>query len=169
MISKNKVVALEYTLKDDSGNLIDSSTEGEPLEYIHGSGDMLPGLEKALDGKDSGDKLKVTLPPADGYGQREDELVITVERDQFEHPDQIEIGSQIHLLTPEGSYAAVVAEVEGDEVTLDANHPLAGKTLQFDLKILEVRDASPEELEAGRMDGADDGADDGDEEGEPPE
>jgi FKBP-type peptidyl-prolyl cis-trans isomerase SlyD len=156
MILKNKVVILEYTLKDDSGNLLDSSTEGEPLQYIHGTGDMLPGLEKALDGKCSGDNVRVTLPPGDGYGQREEDLVIKVERDQFEHPDQVELGTRIHLLTPEGSYAAEVLEVDGDEVTLDANHPLAGMTLQFDVSILEVRDPTPAELEAGRAAGEED-------------
>jgi len=158
MILKNKVVVLEYTLKDDSGNLIDASKQGEPLQYIHGTGDMLPGLEKALDGKQSGDNVRVTLPPTDGYGEREEDLVIQVERDQFEHPDQVEVGTRIHLLTPEGSYAAEVAEVDGDQVTLDANHPLAGMTLQFDVKILEVRNATAQELEAGRS-GAEDGED----------
>jgi len=156
MIVKNKVVALEYTLKDDSGKLIDSTGEGEPLQYIHGTGDMLPGLEKALDGKDSGDTIRVTLPPADAYGHCDEDLVIKVERSQFEHPDQLEIGTRIHLLTPEGSYDAAIKAVDGDEVTLDANHPLAGVTLEFEVKIFEVRDASSEELESGRVAGGED-------------
>jgi FKBP-type peptidyl-prolyl cis-trans isomerase SlyD len=153
MILKNKVVALEYTLKDDSGEPIDSSNTGEPLRYIHGTGDMLPGLEKALDGKSAGDNIRVTLPPADAYGQRDEDLILKVERSQFEHPDQLEIGTRIHLLTPEGSYDAAIEAIDGDEVTLDANHPLAGVTLEFEVKILEVRAASPEELESGRIAG----------------
>jgi len=158
MILKNKVVALEYTLKDDSGKLLDSSNDGEPLQYIHGTGDMLPGLESALEGKSSGEQFQVTLPPDKGYGQRDEDLIIKVERSQFEHPDQLEIGTQIHLLTPEGSYSAAIEAVEGDEVTLDANHPLAGVTLEFDVKILDIRDATPEELESGRVAGDEDDA-----------
>jgi FKBP-type peptidyl-prolyl cis-trans isomerase SlyD len=156
MILKNKVVALEYTLKDDSGKLIDSSNEGEPLQYIHGTGDMLPGLEKALDGKNSGDNIRVTLPPADAYGQCDEDLILKVERSQFEHPDQLELGTRIHLLTPEGSYDAAIEAIDGDEVTLDANHPLAGVTLEFDVKILDVRAATPVELESGRVAGDED-------------
>jgi FKBP-type peptidyl-prolyl cis-trans isomerase SlyD len=158
MILKNKVVILEYTLKDDHGKLIDSTPEGKPLQYIHGTGDMLPGLEKALDGKSAGDNIRVTLPPADAYGQCDEDLIIKVERGQFEHPDQLEVGARIHLLTPEGSYDAGIEAVDGDEVTLDANHPLAGVTLEFDVKILDVRNASPEELESGRVTGDEDDA-----------
>jgi FKBP-type peptidyl-prolyl cis-trans isomerase SlyD len=146
-IAKNRVAAIDYTLTGDDGQVIDSSKGREPLEYIHGKGNLIPGLENALDGKDEGAALKVTIAPGEAYGEYDPKLVQPVPRANFGSADNIEVGMQFQARTPAGVHVVRVVKVDPDNVTVDANHPLAGQTLHFDVKVVSVRDAKPEELE----------------------
>jgi FKBP-type peptidyl-prolyl cis-trans isomerase SlyD len=151
-IVKQSVVTIDYTLTDPHGEVLDSSTPDEPLTYIHGSGSIIPGLENALAGKSAGDAIQVTIPPADGYGDRDEDLVQAVPRERF--PDgSIEVGMRFHAEGEDGTRVVTVVAVDAQKVTVDANHPLAGMTLAFDVKILEVRDATADELEHGHVHG----------------
>ncbi len=152
-IANNVVASIEYTLTDDQGTVIDSSVGGEPLSYLHGAGNIVPGLEDALAGKKVGDSFKVSIPPAEGYGEKNDALLQVVPRSMFHGVDQVEAGMQFHAQTDYGMQVITVTQVEGDNVTVDGNHPLAGQTLNFDVKVLEVRAASEEELEHGHVHG----------------
>lgn len=145
-IKKNSYVSLNYTLKDEEGHLISSSEPHGPIEYIHGTGTLLPVLEKALEGKNVGDSLQVTVSPVDGYGERKDELVHVVPRDQFDKNDKIEVGMQFEAETPSGVINLTVIDVDDNNITVDANHPLAGVTLNFDVSVVECRAATKEEI-----------------------
>jgi FKBP-type peptidyl-prolyl cis-trans isomerase SlyD len=150
-ISKNKVVAIDYTLTDNDGNTLDTSANREPLKYIQGAGNIIPGLERALEGEESGSKVNVTVNPDEGYGQRDENLKQQVPRNLFEGVDTLEPGMQFQAQTEGGVQIITVAEVGEEEVLVDANHPLAGVTLNFDVDVVEVRDASEEELEHGHV------------------
>lgn len=152
-IANNVVASIEYTLTDDQGTVIDSSAGGEPLAYLHGAGNIIPGLEDALEGKKVGDSFKISIPPAEGYGEKNDALLQVVPRSMFQGVDQVEVGMQFHAQTDYGMQVITVAKVEGDNVTVDGNHPLAGQTLNFDVKVVEVRAATSEELEHGHVHG----------------
>ncbi len=154
-IAENKVVTLHYTLTDDEGTVIDQSDDGSFL-YLHGASNIIPGLENALTGKASGDELKVTVPPEEGYGERDDARLESVPREMFPADAEIEAGMQFHAEGPGGEMMTVtVAGVEGDTVKIDGNHPLAGVQLNFDVKVIDVRDASAEEVEHGHVHGPD--------------
>jgi len=153
-ISKHKAVSIEYTLTNDSGEVLDTSEGQDPLAYLHGAGNLISGLEQALEGKTTGDEIKVTVAPEDAYGQRVDELVQTVSRDRFEGADELEVGMRFHASTDHGDTLVTITGVTDDEVTVDGNHPLAGETLHFDVKVVEVRDASEEEIDHGHIHGA---------------
>ncbi len=148
-ITKDSVVSIEYTLTDDQKEVLDSSEGMGPLEYLHGHQNLIPGLEKQLEGKKAGDKVQAVVAPADAYGEYSDELVVSVERSQF--PDDVEIteGMQFEAGGPGGSRIVTVTGIEGDKVTIDANHPLAGETLHFDVKIISVRESTDEEKANG--------------------
>ncbi|AJD46819.1 FKBP-type peptidylprolyl isomerase [Alcanivorax sp. S71-1-4] len=153
-IAENAVVAIHYTLTNDAGETLDSSRErNEPLAYLHGHGNIIPGLENALTGKQAGDALKVTVQPAEGYGERHDEMIQDVPRDAFQGVDDIQPGMQFQANTETGPRLFTITEVNGDTVTVDGNHPLAGATLHFDVEIAEVREASAEELSHGHVHG----------------
>jgi len=152
-VAKNKVVSIDYTLKDDAGEVIDSSEGFEPLFYLHGFDNIVPGLEKALEGKAAGDQVQVSVSPAEGYGERDDSLQQVVPRQAFQGVDDLEVGMQFRAESDEGQQIVTVAAIEGDEVTVDGNHPLAGETLNFDVTIVEVRDATAEEIEHGHVHG----------------
>ncbi len=153
-VAQDKVVLIHYTLKNDAGAVIDSSSGGQPLAYIHGQGNIIPGLEKALEGKTTGDKVNVKVDPAEGYGVRDDSLVQQVPRRAFGGVSNIQPGMQFHAQTSQGHTRVVtVTGVKGDMVTVDGNHPLAGENLNFDVEITEVRDATEEELEHGHVHG----------------
>jgi FKBP-type peptidyl-prolyl cis-trans isomerase SlyD len=150
----DKVVLIHYTLKNDSGEVIDSSSGGDPLAYIHGQGNIIPGLEKALEGKQSGDKVNVSVEPSEGYGERDDSLVQQVPRRAFGGAPNVQPGMQFHAQTSQGHTRVVtVTRIQGDMVTVDGNHPLAGENLHFDVEVTEVRDATEEELEHGHVHG----------------
>jgi FKBP-type peptidyl-prolyl cis-trans isomerase SlyD len=152
-ISANMVVSIDYTLTDDQGTVIDSSEGREPLAFIQGIGNIIPGLERALEGKAQGDSLKVRIAPEDGYGERSDDLTQAVPKQMFESADEIEVGSQFQTMSETGPQIVTVVAVDDEHVTVDANHPLAGENLNFDVTIVEIREASAEELEHGHVHG----------------
>jgi len=153
-ISKQKVVSFDYILTDNDGGVIDSSEGHEPLAYIHGSGFLIPGLENELEGKQAGDAFKVTVEPADAYGVRDASLVKDVERDMFGEVENLVAGMQFQAETEDGMEVVTVTAVAEDTVTVDGNHPLADVTLNFDVKVVDVRDATAEELDHGHVHGA---------------
>jgi FKBP-type peptidyl-prolyl cis-trans isomerase SlyD len=152
-ITQDSVVTLHYTLKDDAGEVIDSSSSGEPLAYLHGHGNLVPGLERELSGKNPGDKLSVKISPADGYGEFDQALVQKVPRRALKGIKSLNVGMRLHAQTEQGPQAVTVTQIQGDMVTLDGNHPLAGKNLNFDIEITDVREATQEELEHGHVHG----------------
>ena len=149
-IGTNSVVSIHYTLKDDTGEVLDASEGREPLDYIHGSGQIIPGLENALEGKSKGEELAVVIEPENGYGTRDESLVHEVPKSEFEVPDEIEVGMQFRVGDEGGTLIMVVAGVGDEVVTLDGNHPLAGVTLSFDVSIADVREATEEEIKASQ-------------------
>ena len=151
-IADKKVVLIHYTLKDDEGEVIDSSEGNEPLAYLHGMGNIVAGLESALDGQKAGAKLKVAVEPAEGYGEFDESLVQPIPREQFgEH--EVSVGQQFHADTAVGPRIVTVVAMEGSEVIIDANHELAGVNLNFDVEVVDVRDATDDELEHGHVHG----------------
>lgn len=150
LIGDNLVVSMHYKLTDNDGNVIDSSEGAEPLAYLHGAGNIIPGLEKALVGKVEGDSLNVQIEPEEGYGEVMEELIQTVDKSMFQGVDKVEPGMGFESQAPDGSvHHIVVKEVEGDQVTIDGNHPLAGVHLNFDVEIVGVRVPSEEEISHG--------------------
>ena len=152
MIGDKMVVSMHYTLTDNDGKVLDSSEGTEPLDYLHGAGNIIPGLETALIGKVADDALKVTVEPKEGYGELIPELIQKVNKSAFEGVDNLEPGMAFEAQGPDGQVQRVViSAVEGDEVTVNGNHPLAGVTLNFDVKIVGVRDATEEEIAHGHV------------------
>jgi FKBP-type peptidyl-prolyl cis-trans isomerase SlyD len=152
-IADNKVVSMHYKLTDDDNNVLDSSEGRDPLSYIHGVGNIIVGLEKQLSGKAVGDKVKATVVPSEGYGERDDNLVQVVPKSGFQGDEELQVGMQVQVGTPQGNAIASVAKIEGEDVTLDVNHPLAGVTLHFDVEVMDVREATQEELDHGHVHG----------------
>ncbi|MES9857551.1 MAG: peptidylprolyl isomerase [Sedimenticola sp.] len=154
-IEANKAVSLAYTLTDNEGTIIDQSSDGS-FEYLHGASNIIPGLENALTGKGVGDKLVVAIDPADGYGERNEEMIQIVGRDMFNPEDEINPGMQFHAQSPDGNTMMVtVVDIDDENVTIDGNHPLAGVHLNFDVEVMNLRDASAEEIECGHVHGPD--------------
>lgn len=153
LIAQNSVVAFHYTLTNDTGEVLDSSEGREPLTYLHGAGNIIPGLEKELEGRQAGDKLSAVVEPGEGYGEKQEQLVQEVPRDAFQGVEGIEPGMQFQAQTQGGPLMVTVTSVEGDTVTVDGNHPLAGQILNFAVEIASVREASEEELEHGHVHG----------------
>jgi FKBP-type peptidyl-prolyl cis-trans isomerase SlyD len=152
-IAQNSVVTIHYTLKDDAGEVIDSSREGDPIAYLHGHGNLVPGLERELEGKNMGDKVNVSVAPDQGYGEYDKNLVQQVPRRAFQGIGKVTVGMRLHAQTPQGPRAVTVTRMVGDMVTIDANHPLAGKNLNFEVEITNVREATEEELSHGHVHG----------------
>ncbi len=152
-IEKNTVVSIDYTLTDRDGTVLDSSTGREPLAYLHGSGSIIAGLEEALEGKNAGDQIKVTVPPEKGYGPRDEALSQKVPHKLFDTTHEIKPGMRFHTEDGHGAHAVVVTAVDQEHVTVDANHPLAGKILNFEVAVVEVRNATSEELTHGHVHG----------------
>lgn len=150
-IAKDRVAVIDYTLKDDDGDILDASQDGEFL-YLHGAHNIIPGLEVALEGKQAGDSIDVSIEPKDAYGDRDPERVQVVPRDMFETDEEILPGMQFHAQSPEGHMMVItVAEVDDDEVTIDGNHAMAGMNLHFSVDVIDVREATSEELEHGHV------------------
>jgi FKBP-type peptidyl-prolyl cis-trans isomerase SlyD len=153
LIEKNRVVMLHYTLRDEQGAVIDSSSGRGPLSYLHGKGNIILGLEQALAGKSAGDKLDVTVAPEQGYGRRDDRLVQIVPRTRFGEASELKPGMQVRASGSQGARLVTVVRVERDFVTVDGNHPLAGRTLHFSVEVAEVRKATHEEVSHGHVHG----------------
>jgi FKBP-type peptidyl-prolyl cis-trans isomerase SlyD len=152
-IADESVVSMHYTLKDDKGEVIDSSDGSEPLTYLQGAGNIIPGLEEALAGKKKGDKLHVTIPPEKGYGERDERLVQAIPKNQFQDADRVKAGMQFQIRSQGGPMVLTVVEVKDSEVVVDGNSALAGQTLHFDVEITDVRAATEEELAHGHVHG----------------
>jgi FKBP-type peptidyl-prolyl cis-trans isomerase SlyD len=153
-VELKKVVGIEYTLTLEDGEVADTNAGQDPLLYIHGFGGIIPGLEKALEGLSVGDKKQVTIEPKDAYGEVIEEAFQELPLNAFPKGVKLEEGLILQMVTEEGyPVPAIVDEVKEDSAVLDLNHPLAGRTLSFDVKVVEIRDASPEELEHGHAHG----------------
>lgn len=154
-IEKDKVVFIDYTLKNRSGDVLDSSIGQEPLPYVHGAGDIIVGLEKALEGKQKGEKINVTVLAKDGYGEYLEELVREATKDEFSDVQDLKEGThfEVEIETEDGPQVtmATILEVSTDTVKFDMNHPLAGEDLHFEIEVINVREQSPEEADTGRI------------------
>lgn len=151
-ISQNTVASIDYKLTDGDGQVLDSSEGREPLTYLHGAGNLIPGLESALEGSAPGEAVSVTVDPSEGYGERDDNLIQQVPKSAFEGVEQIEPGMRFQATDENGNGRVVtVTGVQEEEVTVDANHPLAGVPLNFEVNVVEVREASEEEVEHGHV------------------
>lgn len=146
-IAPNDVVTIHYTLTDDADKVIDSSSGGEPLAYLHGHGNIIPGLERELAGKSVGERLTVRVPAAEGYGEYDRALVQKVPRRTLKGIANLRVGLRLQA----GHQPVTVTHIAGDMVTLDGNHPLAGQNLKFDVEITAVRPATEEELAHGHV------------------
>lgn len=146
-INKDTAVSIRYTLCDDSGDELDSNREGDPLTYIQGHGQLVEGVEKELQGKEPGYKTKIIVPPEEGYGAHNDELMMTLPKDRFDF--EVQPGMVLHAQTAHGTIPLQVVEVSDEGVKVDGNHPLAGKTLHFEIEVIEIRAATAEELQHG--------------------
>jgi FKBP-type peptidyl-prolyl cis-trans isomerase SlyD len=145
---------MAYSLRDDAGVILDQASDGSPFTYIHGAGQIVPGLESALEGLAVGEKKNVTVGPEEGYGPVHANLKMTVKRTQFPGVADIKAGMQFQAQSPEGhGMVFTISEVNGDDVTIDGNHPLAGQTLHFSVEILSLRDATEEEMDHGHVHG----------------
>ncbi len=145
-IEKDTVVSIHYTLRDDSGDVIDSSKDRDPLDFIQGAGQIIPGIEKALEGRKSGEEMSVVVEPEDGYGKRDESLVYKLPREQFQDIGEIEVGMRFQVNDGDGQLLMNVAAVDEEGVVLDGNHPLADMRLSFDITVVNVREATKEEL-----------------------
>ncbi len=152
-IAKNKVVKIDYTLTDDDGEIIDTSEGHDPLEYLHGVGGIIPGLELALEGKAVGDAFKISVQPDDAYGEHDAGLMHEVDRSQFDGIDDLELGMQFQVDTDDGPMVVTVVDITDDKVTIDGNHELAGVPLNFDIAVRDIRDATQEEIDHGHAHG----------------
>ncbi|MDO8845233.1 MAG: peptidylprolyl isomerase [Methylicorpusculum sp.] len=153
-VAENMAVSIHYTLTNDAGETLDSSIGSDALVYLHGQGSIIPGLEQALLGKAVGDKLNVEIEPSEAYGNYDEDMVQVIPRQMFEGIDVIEVGMQFHADVSSGPGVVTVINVEGDDVTIDGNHPLAGMKLFFDVEITDIREATMDELAHGHVHGA---------------
>jgi FKBP-type peptidyl-prolyl cis-trans isomerase SlyD len=153
-IENDKVVLMNYILTNDKGDVVDSSEGSEPLAYIQGHQNIIPGLEKEMAGKKVGDKFKAVVQPEEGYGKFNEALIQVVERKMFQGVDELEIGMQFQAQLQDGAILMTITKIDGDQITIDGNHALADQVLTFDVEVMEVRDATAEELEHKHVHGA---------------
>ncbi|MDR0316512.1 MAG: peptidylprolyl isomerase, partial [Treponema sp.] len=146
-----KVVSIDYTLTGPDNNVLDSTSGQEPLNYLHGFGNIIPGLEKALEGKNLGDRFSVTIPAAEAYGEYEKRLITEIPRENFEDAGLLEAGMKFQAHTSGGIRIFTILAVGDNTITVDGNHELAGMDLNFDITVAAVRDASEEELRCGHL------------------
>ena len=145
-VGANRVVTFDFTVMDENGNLIESSKDTGAMCYLHGDGRIAAGLERALEGRSIGDSFSVHLTPSQGFGERDDSLIQTFTQEELAGLGKIEIGMQIQASDENGKRTLTITEIEDDRVVLDGNHPLAGKTVIFDVTVVDVRNATEEEL-----------------------
>lgn len=145
-IKKHSVVTMHYTLTNENKQTLDSSVGSDPLTYLHGAQNIIPGLESALEGKKAGDKLNVTVPPEKAYGNYDPKMIQVVPKSEFQDIPNLQVGMQFHVEGNHGPMLLTIKEIKDKEVVLDANHPLAGATLHFEVEITEVRDATDQEI-----------------------
>lgn len=153
LIKDNMVVSIHYTLKNDEGQVLDSSQGREPLSYLHGNNNIIPGLENALTGKEIGEQFNISIPPEDGYGVRDERLIQVLPKTAFEGIDLVEPGMQFQARSDQGVQIITVTSVDGDRVTVDGNHALAGEVLNFEIEVTHIRPATEEELTHGHVHG----------------
>ncbi|MCP4749913.1 MAG: peptidylprolyl isomerase [Proteobacteria bacterium] len=151
IIEKNRAVSINYVLTNDAGETLDSTQYQTPMVYLHGANNILPVLENALEGKTLKSRVRTKVTPGDGYGEYNEELVQSVPLSSFPNADKIKAGTQFQLDTSQGPKIATITKVENGEFTLDMNHPLAGQTLNFDIEVVDIREASAEEIEKGHV------------------
>ena len=150
-ISDNAVVYFHYALIDEEGEVLDGSQGGEPIPYLHGCHNIVPGLEKAMQGREAGEHFRVSLTPLEAYGEVDEDKIYDVQRQLFSNMPELAVGLMCHMTNEAGEDEVVsVIEIEEDLVSVDANHPYAGQSLTFDVEIISVRMATPQELQAGR-------------------
>jgi FKBP-type peptidyl-prolyl cis-trans isomerase SlyD len=152
-IADNTAVSIHYTLTNDDGEVLDSSMGRDALVYLHGSGNIISGLENALKGKSVGDKFNVRIAAQDAYGEFADEMIQVISRSMFEGIDNIEVGMQFHADVNYGTGVVTVVKIDGDNITIDGNHPLAGQALTFDVEVIDIRPATKEEMAHGHIHG----------------
>jgi len=153
IVEDGKVVSIHYTLTSDNGEQIDTSRGGEPLDYLQGASNIVPGLEKAMDGKSEGDTFQITVPPAEGYGDASG-AEEAVPRDMFPDDAELQPGMRLQATTQDGTVVNLwITRVEGDTVFVGQDHPLAGENLNFDIEVVNVREASEQEKADGRAHG----------------
>lgn len=151
-IANDHAVSIHYSLKNDAGEVIDSSIGANPLLYLQGHQHIVPGFESALEGCEVGDKFQVSVAPAEGYGEKDARLTQAVPREMFGGIEDIEVGMRFQAQTPEGQIQIVeVIELNDSEVIVDGNHELAGETLHFDVEVVEVREATKDEINSGEV------------------
>ncbi|MDO9161580.1 MAG: peptidylprolyl isomerase [Methylococcaceae bacterium] len=153
-VADNLAVSIHYTLTNDEGEVIDTSEGDEALAYLHGYGNIISGLESALTGKSVGDKFKVRIDAEDAYGEIEDDRVQIVSIEMFEGVDELEVGMQFHADVTSGPGVITIINIDGDDITIDGNHPLAGVPLTFDVEVVDIRPATDEEISHGHIHGA---------------
>jgi FKBP-type peptidyl-prolyl cis-trans isomerase SlyD len=153
-VADNMAVSIHYTLTNDKGEVLDSSIGDEALVYLHGEGNIISGLEQALNGKAVGDKFNVRLAAADAYGEFMEDRVQVISRSMFDGVEELEVGMQFQADVSDGPGIVTITSIEGDDVTIDGNHPLAGESLTFDVEVVAIRAATEEELDHGHVHGA---------------
>jgi FKBP-type peptidyl-prolyl cis-trans isomerase SlyD len=153
LIADKKVASFHYTLSNEQGEQIESSRERQPMSYLHGARNIIPGLEKALTGKAAGEQFQVTIPPEEAYGERRADQVQRVPAKHFRDARQLKPGRLVSIQTRRGPVQATVVKVGRFNIDVDTNHPLAGQTLTFDVEVVEVRDATAEEIAHGHVHG----------------
>ncbi len=152
-IENKKVVSFHYTLTNQQGDQLESSHEGQPMSYLHGSRNIIPGLEKAMAGKDVGDEFEVTVEPAEAYGERVETKVQRISAKLFRHPGRLEPGQAVSIQTKQGPVQAIIAKVGRFNIDVDLNHPLAGQALTFNVEVTDIREATEEEISHGHVHG----------------
>jgi FKBP-type peptidyl-prolyl cis-trans isomerase SlyD len=157
IISPDKYVSIHYTLTLDDGEVADSTSGGTPLSFVHGCGQIISGLEKALEGKTTGDKFVVTIPPDEAYGEKTDEMFRELPKDSFPSDMTLEPGMGFTAQGPHGPVSFFVVEVNNDTVVADFSHPLAGRTLTFDVEVAQIEELGPDELRLMKGEGNDGG------------
>ena len=152
-IAKNNVVVMHYAVSDNDGTLIDSSYDDKPMAIIQGTGYLIPGLDEALIDHQAGDKFEVAVACEQAYGERHEDYVQTVPREVLAGVEDLGLGTQLRATTDDGEQTVIVIDVQDDQITVDGNHPLAGLDLSFDAEVIEVREATADELEHGHVHG----------------